>query len=533
MVRLANSAVSAATVASGLVRSGAATLVAVALAGCQPTATPTPVPDAVTGQNPGDVKYYPSDEPVKLGIQRFYEGNFGLSQQYFQNAVEKTPRDATAWVGLAASYDRLGRFDLADHSYAAAVKLVGRTPNILNDEGYSYMLRGDLKKARAKFVAALTARPGQRDRDQQSRAAQRELAIRRARGGRGAVRERRLRSVEDASARPRRCKMAFRVSGASVSKAEGSRVTHDGRPTSSARRRGGGAGRRLLGLMGAALIAAGLAFAGPWAGGRAQVVEEAPVRHVTVTLNKSKTLTYKTPFSTAVIGSPEIADLLPMNDHTLYVQGKKVGTTNISVFDADKRLVAVVDLEVALDTAALHSKIAASTGGGGIRVTSANGEVVLSGQASDAVAAARAVDVAKALTPKNAQGQEASVVNAMKVAPSQQVMLKVRFLEVDRTAGRDLGVNFFGGNKNGHRRFRARRGGAVADRQRRHHHRNLSDRDADHRRHRGPDDRRHRPDDHRHQRRGRPVGHRGPPSQRAVRRNGGEHVAVRRGARAT
>ena len=37
----------------------------------------------------------------------------------------------------------------------------------------------------------------------------------------------------------------------------------------------------------------------------------------------------------------------------------------------------------------------------------------------------------------------------MTVAPTQQVMLKVRFLEVDRTAGRDLGVNWYGGNKNG------------------------------------------------------------------------------------
>ena len=75
-----------------------------------------------------------------------------------------------------------------------------------------------------------------------------------------------------------------------------------------------------------------------------------------MTLNKSKTLTFKSPFATAVIGSPEIADLLPMTDHTLYVQGKNVGTTNISVFGAEKRLVAVVDLEVAPDTATLRSQ---------------------------------------------------------------------------------------------------------------------------------------------------------------------------------
>jgi len=113
-----------------------------------------------TGQNPDDVKYYPSDEPVKLGIQRFYDGHFGLAQQYFQDAVEKKPKDPTAWVGLAASYDRLGRFDLADHSYAAAVKLVGHTPSILNNQGYSYMLRGNLAKAREKFSAALKRQPG-------------------------------------------------------------------------------------------------------------------------------------------------------------------------------------------------------------------------------------------------------------------------------------------------------------------------------------------------------------------------------------
>ena len=225
---------------------------------------------------------------------------------------------------------------------------------------------------------------------------------------------------------------------------------------------------RLCGLMVAALMTASLAFAGCCGAARAQVVEDAPVRHITVTLNKSKTLTFKSPFATAVIGSPEIADLLPMTDHTLYVQGKKVGTTNISVFGAEKRLVAVVDLEVAPDTATLRSKIVATTGASNISVTSANGQVILSGEASDSVSAARAVDLARGLAaggaggqpggqqggqaggqPGGQEGAQAPVVDAMRVAASQQVMLKVRFLEVDRSAQRDLGVNWFGGNKNG------------------------------------------------------------------------------------
>jgi pilus assembly protein CpaC len=220
-------------------------------------------------------------------------------------------------------------------------------------------------------------------------------------------------------------------------------VTYDGRPTSLAGRRARRL-ERLCGLAFVAIMTASLAFS--WScPASAQVVEGAPVRHITITLNKSKTLRFSEPFSSAVIGAPDIADILPMTEETLYVLGKKTGTTSISVFAADKHLIAVVDLEVSLDTAALHGKIATSTGSGNIKVSSANGQVVLSGEASDAVAATRAVEVAAGVV----SGKDSPVINAMKVAPSQQVMLKVRFLEVDRTAQRDLGVNWFGGSKNG------------------------------------------------------------------------------------
>jgi len=137
-----------------------AILLALPAVGCDQTGlTPTPIPNPGVGQTPGDVKYYPSDQPVRLGIQRFYEGNFGLAQKYFQDAVEKAPNDVTAWIGLAASYDRLARFDLADQAYANAAKLEGSTVRLLNNEGYSYMLRGDLKSARAKFEAAFKLDP--------------------------------------------------------------------------------------------------------------------------------------------------------------------------------------------------------------------------------------------------------------------------------------------------------------------------------------------------------------------------------------
>jgi pilus assembly protein CpaC len=177
---------------------------------------------------------------------------------------------------------------------------------------------------------------------------------------------------------------------------------------------------------------------------RAWRSEGEPVRRIVVTLFKSRTFHLDMPFATAVIGAPDIADVLPMSDHSLYIQGKKVGTTNLTVFDQNQKLVSVLDVEVDVDTGNLQEKIQASTGSRGIRVTSSNGQVVLSGQAIDAVSAERAVALAKDFAPNG-------VINAMSIAHSQQVLLKVRFLEASRAAGRQLGFNWNGNNASGTR----------------------------------------------------------------------------------
>jgi hypothetical protein len=98
-------------------------------------------------------------DPVSVGKRHYREGHFGLAEQAFRKAVEEGPRDAEAWVGLAASYDRLRRFDLADRAYSQALKLAGPTAVILNNQGYSYLLRGELAKARSRLAAARAADP--------------------------------------------------------------------------------------------------------------------------------------------------------------------------------------------------------------------------------------------------------------------------------------------------------------------------------------------------------------------------------------
>ena len=115
-----------------------------------------------TVQEADDVKYYRSDEPLRMGIEHFNRGNYGIAERYFRDATEKAPKDPTAWIGLAASYDRIARFDLADRAYAYAIRLVGETTEILNNQGYSYMLRGNLNAARRKFMQAYEREPNNR-----------------------------------------------------------------------------------------------------------------------------------------------------------------------------------------------------------------------------------------------------------------------------------------------------------------------------------------------------------------------------------
>ena len=160
------------------------------------------------------------------------------------------------------------------------------------------------------------------------------------------------------------------------------------------------------------------------------------VQRVKVIVNKSRTFRVDTAFSTIVAGSPDIADVKSLSDHLIYIQGKQTGTTNVILFDSSMKQIGILDVEVAIDTGNLQQNIQSSTGTRGIRVSAAEGQVVLSGTAVDAVAAERAMAIATGSVPKGGV-----VVNAMNVAAPQQVMLEVRFLEVDRSAGRDLGVN--------------------------------------------------------------------------------------------
>ena len=105
-------------------------------------------------------RFYPGDEDTQLGWAHLVSGDYGLAERYYRRAVEATHQNGSAWIGLAAAYDRLGRFDLADLAYRHAVRLEGENYVILNNRGYSYLLRGNIRTARRLLERAMLLAPG-------------------------------------------------------------------------------------------------------------------------------------------------------------------------------------------------------------------------------------------------------------------------------------------------------------------------------------------------------------------------------------
>jgi len=181
-----------------------------------------------------------------------------------------------------------------------------------------------------------------------------------------------------------------------------------------------------------------LALAGPLHA-QDKLALASPVHTATVTVTMGKTEDVRTDqnLTDIQVGDPSVADVSPLTDHSLSILGKKIGTTRVTVYDANKKPVGIFDVEVSYDISRLAAEISRFTGSG-IKVSSVNGRIMLTGTAPDAATLDKAVEIARQFGP--------DPINTVKVLRPQQIELEVRFIEADRDASRQLGVqwNLFG-----------------------------------------------------------------------------------------
>jgi pilus assembly protein CpaC len=155
-----------------------------------------------------------------------------------------------------------------------------------------------------------------------------------------------------------------------------------------------------------------------------------------VPVNKSQVVSTDRPIAKAMVGNSEIADLVPLTDRSVYVLGKAMGTTSLTLYDPAGRVLVVMDVAVGPDAQGFRDQVQRLIPGEEIDAQISGNSLILTGLSNDPGAIDRAVRLARTYAGEN-------VVNMIGLGASQQVMLEVRFAEVKRQIGQDVGVRGF------------------------------------------------------------------------------------------
>jgi len=177
-------------------------------------------------------------------------------------------------------------------------------------------------------------------------------------------------------------------------------------------------------------------------GGPIFAADDVSVSDVRLMVGRSMVLDLGTPIARVSLTSADIADAMVTAPNELLINGKMPGTISMFVWD---RAGGIRRFEVVVqrDLARLNEQVKSLFPGESIGAASNGKSIVLSGSVTSKEVAERAIDVAAGYVEKKEE-----VVNLLQVregTASNQVLLRVRFAEVSRTAMMELGTQLFTG----------------------------------------------------------------------------------------
>ena len=155
---------------------------------------------------------------------------------------------------------------------------------------------------------------------------------------------------------------------------------------------------------------------------------------VRIGLNKSIVIRLPANAHDVIVGDPAIVDAVIRSKNTAYLFARTTGQTNIFFFDDAGQQILNLDLEVAVDTTALQRLLQRSIPGTRITVDTIDKNVILGGTAANISEAKFAEEIATKFS-------SSGVVNTIKISGEDQVMLKVRIVEVQRNVLKQFGVD--------------------------------------------------------------------------------------------
>ena len=196
-------------------------------------------------------------------------------------------------------------------------------------------------------------------------------------------------------------------------------------------------GTVLTGLLFSATLPAHITFAQ----NTLKIMRGSATSAISVKLNRAIVMESEQPFAELSVANPSIADIATLSDKTIYILGKSPGRTVLTLLGPDGKLITNVDIKVTPDLAELKELLRETLPRENIKVRSANDGIVLSGTVSGAAKVALAMDLARRYAPFDANTSEYKLTNLLSVGGSQQVMLKVRFAEMQRTVAKSLSAS--------------------------------------------------------------------------------------------
>ncbi|MBU6234636.1 MAG: type II and III secretion system protein family protein [Alphaproteobacteria bacterium] len=170
-------------------------------------------------------------------------------------------------------------------------------------------------------------------------------------------------------------------------------------------------------------------------------------RTVSVDLMQSKGQAVSVPKNATdlIVSDPDIVEVGPIKDDKVYLIGSTLGDTNVLVVDENGDVLQDISVHVSVDTVKINEAVKAALPNDDIKITAVGDQLILNGTVTDATAVATARDIVSRFAAANE-----TVVNNVKVASNQQVMIQVKVVEVARNVLNELGIETDATNLGGH-----------------------------------------------------------------------------------
>ena len=168
----------------------------------------------------------------------------------------------------------------------------------------------------------------------------------------------------------------------------------------------------------------------------------APQQHITLSLDKAALVQLDADARDVLVSNPAVVDAVVRTPRRIFLLAQKTGQPNAFFFDAKGHQILTIDIRVERDVTDLAAMIHRDMPTSDIRVAALNDNVVLTGMVQNTGDSQRAQDLAARFA-----GDPKKVANLLKIDTSQQVMLKVRVAEMQRSVAKQFGINAIGAFK--------------------------------------------------------------------------------------